>query len=63
MRAPDPQTQRAALQGDPEAIDQIKPDQNAEATAERQVRSLRRAYRFCHATACTVATLAYGVVR
>jgi hypothetical protein len=28
-----------------------------------QARKLRRLFFFCHATACTIATLAYGVAR
>ena len=60
---PNPQTQRAALVGSPVAQDQNKPGQIAEALAERQAGSLRRAFRLFRATFYTIASLAFAVSR
>jgi len=59
-----PESERAALAGDPVSHeDRLSTAESGTAAIELQARKLRRLYLFCHATACTVATLAYGVAR
>jgi hypothetical protein len=62
MRAPDPQNERrAALADGPEiAGEKFNADESTEAIREFQARSLCRIYCFCHATACTIASLAFA---
>ena len=58
-----PQMRRAALAGSPVSQSLIRVEDLTEAVAEFQAQKLRKLYFFCRATACTIATLAYGVCR
>jgi hypothetical protein len=59
MRSPGGrQTTRAKSQED-----KLSNAESDTAIIERQAGKLRRLYFFCHATACTVATLAWGIGR
>ena len=59
---PDPETRNRPA-GDGTAYRRTilkKPEEITETTAEIQARKLRRLYSFCHATACTIASLAFA---
>jgi hypothetical protein len=64
MRPPDLQCEKGRPGRQPQS--QIHLPCTADTTEpvrEFQARSLRQIYAFCHATACTIASLAYGVAR
>jgi len=64
---PDPQMRRAAtLPGNsPKShpLEVISNRENTQAELDLQARKIRQLFFFCHATARTIATLAYGVAR
>ena len=58
---PSPQSKGAALAGSPVAQNHLPyTADTTETIREFQARSLRRIYCFCHATACTIASLAFA---
>ena len=60
---PDPEMRRgAALPGcTPKSQNPHHTEDSTEPVREVQAQGLRRIYPFCHATACTVASLAFAV--
>ena len=68
MRGPPDQMYERAASAKAAPISQINSHpcstkDSSDAAREFQARKLRRIYPFCHSTACTIATLAYGVCR
>lgn len=63
MGLPDPQMERAALAGSPKFQTKLHTEDSSLAAADFQAEKLRRLYSFCHATACTIASLAFAVSR
>jgi hypothetical protein len=62
--SPSPQTNRGATaNGTPNSSLPYCPDISTEAVSDLQAEKLRRLYSFCHATACTIANLAFSVAR
>jgi hypothetical protein len=60
MRGP-PETRKAPRHREPDRKEpHMKPGDIAETAADRQARSLRRLFSFCHATAYTIASLAFA---
>jgi hypothetical protein len=58
---PDLKSERAALAGSPVSQSQFPCIENpTEAASDLQAEKLRRLYLFCHATACTIASLAFA---
>ena len=62
---PDPKMRRAAIlaDGSPKIATLNQHPENSRDGLDLQARKLRRLFFFCHATAQTIATLAYGVAR
>ena len=60
LRPPDPETIRAALAGSPQSKSLPCIENTTEAVSDFQAEKLRRLYCFCHATACTIASLAFA---
>lgn len=64
MPPPDPETRnRPAANGTAYRKGCIEPHQLSQAASDLQAEKLRRLYSFCQATACTVARLAFSVLR
>jgi hypothetical protein len=64
LRPPDPEMRSpAAANGRAKSQIRNEPHQLSEAVFLLQAKKLRRLYSFCHATACTIASLAWGVAR
>ena len=64
MHPPSPSSERAALAGSPNRKIHLPCDaQSTEPVSDFQAEKLRRLYCFCHATACTIASLAFAVSR
>jgi hypothetical protein len=65
MHPPDRKSERAALAGSPQSQSNSHDcvENLTHAASELQAEKLRRLYRFCHATACTFASLAFAVSR
>ena len=58
---PDLHCERAALAGSPDRKIHLPCDANStEAALDLQSEKLRRLFFFCHATACTIASLAFA---
>jgi hypothetical protein len=58
---PDPEMRKAALPGGPEiAGEKLNAEESTETIRDFQAAKLRRIYCFCHATACTIASLAFA---
>ena len=64
-RPPDPEMRRAAplAESSPKIAVINQHSGNNHGEIDLQARKLRRLFFFWHATACTIATLAYGVAR
>ena len=61
---PDLKSERAALAGSPLAQKSLPCTSDSKSEAlDVQAEKLRRLYCFCHATACTIASLAFAVSR
>jgi hypothetical protein len=61
---PDLKCERAPLAGRPISQNQFPYTQDSsDAARDVQALKLRRLYSFCHATACTIASLAFAVSR
>lgn len=61
---PDQNAKRAPLAGRPNRKIHLPCiEKPTEAVNDLQAEKLRRLYRFCHATACTIASLAFAVSR
>jgi hypothetical protein len=62
---PNPNMRKGAAGNDTPKRSQskIEPHQLSEAACDLQAEKLRRLYSFCKATACTVASLAFGCAR
>ena len=61
---PDQKCERAALAGSPNRKIHLPCiEKPTEAVTDLQAEKRRRLYRFCHATACTIASLAFAVSR
>jgi len=59
---PDQKCERAALACDPVSHSNYHDtEEPSEAISDFQAEKLRRLYSFCHATACTIASLAFAV--
>jgi hypothetical protein len=58
---PDPESKRAARQGDPSWISNYQPEQNIETREERQIRSLRSRLAVGYSLAASLAVLVYGL--
>ena len=59
--SPDPDMRKAALADGPISQNQFPyTEDSTEIARSFQARKLRRLYSFCHATACTIASLAFA---
>jgi hypothetical protein len=57
---PDPEMRRAALAGSPLSQSHNSSTKSSLAPSDYQAQKLRRLLSLCHATACTIASLAWG---
>lgn len=65
MHPPDPDMRKAALADGPvsQTLHPCSARDSSDAARDFQALKLRRLYCFCHATACTIASLAFSVSR